>query len=154
MVGFIVGVIAFAAWTGAVWSYSTNAAVEHYQAKLDKADAKIAAQAADAVQEGENKISDMQVAYQVGKETATVVEKKVIVRVAAETAQYDVFKNPACVLPPSSLALLQATLRGARAGVVLPPETVPAPEQPAAAQKPAAASPQPPKPVPLHRAGS
>ena len=102
----LAGVLLFAGWTGAVWHYASSHAEAAYKEKQEQAQAKIDEQAAVTVREANNKIADMQAAFDAGKEQARVVTKTITVRGQSDVAKYPVFSNPVCVLPADSLQFL------------------------------------------------
>lgn len=112
----IAGVIAFAAWTGAVWSYVSDAAVAGYQKREAVAQAKIDAQAKELEQQAANTVIDMTAAFDAGQAKAKVIERVVIERGATDVRSYPVFQNPACVLPSESFALVNAARASIRTG--------------------------------------
>jgi hypothetical protein len=116
-----------------------------------KAEAQVEAAAKDAEKAAANAITDMEAAYQVGEEKGRSDAQKVGGRVRAQIATAPVFQNPACTLPQESFALLTATLKGVRAGVVMPTEGSPAATAPPVAAPPATTG-RPPKPVPKKKA--
>jgi hypothetical protein len=96
------------------WGEKNGAA--EYKEKQEQAQAKIDEQAAVMVREANNKITDMQAAFEAGKEQAKVVTKTITIRGQSDVAKYPVFSNPVCVLPADSLQFLnraRANLRTA-----------------------------------------
>jgi hypothetical protein len=135
----------------AIWKISGDYHVEAYQEKLDKADAKIKEQADEIIAIGKKGIEDQKKAYLDGKANAEIVTKTITVRGAADVARYPVFQNTQCVLPPESLAFLNAARTSLRTGAlpadssaVAPAFVAPPTAAPQAAVPAAPAGPPPP----------
>jgi hypothetical protein len=152
----VIAVVAFGAYSALVWTKGGENAVASYKEKLEQADKQLQEAARDAITEAQNKITDMTAAYEAGEANAKTVEKKIYLRATSDLTKFPVFANPACVLPPQSLALLTAALKGARSGVVIPAEgggpNPPEIVAPAPSSQAVPATGPPPKPVPRKKA--
>jgi hypothetical protein len=115
----LVALLAFGAWTGGVWYKASDQAVTSYKAKLEEQQKKIDEQAAKIKEESANHIVDMQAAFEAGQAKAKVITRTVLAKGADDVSKYPVFSNPDCVLPNSSLQLVN----GARAGMRTPANT-------------------------------
>lgn len=130
MTGIIVGVVlvAFAAWTGIVWNFSgtyhTEALVKQAAAKDDR----IKELEQEQLQKDQKAIDDKQKAFEDGKAQGKVVIQQIAARGASDVQRYPVFKDPNCVLPDASLALLNSARASLRTGKLADmPTPAPAP---------------------------
>ena len=160
----IAALLAFGAWTGAVWNYASKESIASYQQKQAAAQDKIDAQAKEIVAQAQAEITNTQAAFEAGQAKGKVVYLNNVAKGQSYVASTPVFSNPVCVVPDDGM--LQ--LNGARSGVyaatapgVSPPPVPGAGTDPGrkvvqpvpptlAGQRPLAAV--HPKPVPLGRA--
>jgi len=109
------------------WSDGRQA--KHEQAQRQAQD-KIDAQAAQIEAAAEVKVIDMEAAFLAGESNAKTITRTIYVKGQQNVATFEVFRNPACVLPPVVLS----ELNRARTGLLPAPDpAIPVPAVPAAA---------------------
>ena len=109
------------------WSDGRQA--KHAQAQAE-AQAKVDALAAQIEAAAAVKVRDIETAYTAGEANAKVITRTIYVKGQQNVANYEVFRNPACVLP----AVVLSELNRARAGLQTAADTsIVVPAVPAAA---------------------
>ncbi len=114
----IAGIIAFAAWSGAIWNYSGEYHVASYKDKEIAQQAKIDAATEQQEKAAAAHATEIGVAFDKGKEQAQVVYKTVVERGTRVAQNVPAFQNPQCVQSPDSLALLNAARASLRSGAL------------------------------------
>lgn len=109
-----VAILAIVSGIGAYTLHVKNSAIESYQAQIVKAEDDLRIAEQKRQQEAENKITDMEAAYQAGESNAKTVVKTVYVRGQQNVAKDTALSNPACVMSDDSLHYLVGALTGMR----------------------------------------
>ena len=114
----IIGVVLLLSISGMVYKFYSSAeragrlACEH---EMEVADKMLEHAADEAKAEAANHITDMEAAYEAGKEEAAGQQRIYVTKGASDVAKYPVFNNPVCVLPDDSLHNINAARSGVRA---------------------------------------
>ena len=146
MIPYVVAGIALLAALGGAFGSGWHYGGKNVQADWDAEKVKVAdeerklqAQIDAAEQEAQNKITDMEAAYEAGQSKAKTVYVKVQQRAQSDVVAYPVFGNRACDWPPAVVLLVRGAFANlhAPADTAIAPATVPAP---AAAPRGAAGS--------------